>query len=88
MRNKIETDLLISELIYKHLKGDISKDEQEILNSWTENKENTDFFYSLKDTDRLYSALIHTEYQDTEAQFGKLKKTIRKKKGHGCGLGD
>lgn len=80
MRNKIETDLLISELIYKHLKGDISKDEQEILNSWTENKENTDFFYSLKDTDRLYSALIHTEYQDTEAQFGKLKKNIRKKK--------
>lgn len=80
MRNKIETDLLISELIYKHLNGDISKDEQEILNSWIENNENTEFFYSLKDSDRLYKGLIRTEYQDIDAQFRKLKKRIEKKK--------
>lgn len=80
MRNKIETDLLISELIYKYLNGDISKDEQEILNSWIENDENTEFFYSLKDTDRLYKGLIRTEYQDIDAQFRKLKKRIEKKK--------
>lgn len=80
MKNKIETDLLVGELIYKHLSGNISKDEQEILDSWVENKENTEFFHSLNHSNRLYEGMIQVQYQDTEAQFRKLQKKIEKKK--------
>ena len=69
MRNKIETDLLMGELIYKHLSGEISKDEQELLDSWVENEENTGFFSSLNESDRLYEGMIQVQYQDTDAQF-------------------
>lgn len=79
MRNKIETDIWISELLYKHLRGEISADEQEMLNSWVNNEENKDFFLSLKNSDRLYEGMIREQYQDTEAQFRKLERTIKKK---------
>lgn len=80
MRNKIETDLLMGELIYKHLSGEISKDEKELLDSWVENEENTGFFSSLNESDRLYEGMIQVQYQDTDAQFRKLQRKIEKKK--------
>lgn len=80
MKNKIETDILISELIYKYLRHQISRDEQEILDSWAESEENRAFFTSLKESDRLYRGLINTHYQDKEAQFNELQRRIRQKK--------
>lgn len=80
MKNKIETDLLISELIYKYLRHQISRDEQEILDSWAESEENRAFFTSLKESDRLYKGLINTHYQDKEVQFNGLQRRIRQKK--------
>lgn len=80
MKNKIETDLLISELIYKHLKHEISQDEQEILDSWLESEDNGVFLASLKESDRLYKDLIHVHYLDKEGQFQELRKRIRRRK--------
>lgn len=80
MKNKIETDLLVSELIYKHLKHEISQDEQEILNSWLESRENRAFFSSVKESDRLYKGLINAHYLDKEMQFSDLQKRIRRRK--------
>lgn len=80
MKNRIETDLLIGELIYKYLRHQISRDEQEILDSWAESEENQAFFSSLKESDRLYSGLINLYYQDKEAQFLELQRRIRRRK--------
>lgn len=76
MRNKIERDLLISELIYKHFRGELSAEEEEILTSWLSNPENEAFFLSLRDSDRLYQKMMYVQEVDTEAHFRKLQEKI------------
>lgn len=76
MRNKIERDLLISELIYKHLRGELSAEEEEILTSWLSNPENEAFFLSLRDSDRLYQKMMYVQEVDTDAHFRKLQEKI------------
>lgn len=80
MRSKIETDVQMGELIYKHLRGELSADEQEILNSWASNDKNGAFFRELESSDRLYEGMIQQQYVDTDAQFRKLQYKIAKKR--------
>lgn len=82
MRDKIETDLLMGELIYKQLRGEISRDEQELLNSWVNNQENEEFFVSLKTTDRLYQQMMYQQDIDIEAHFRKLQRKMKKRRLH------
>lgn len=78
MKNRIETDLLMGELIYKHLRSEISREEQELLDSWAANPENKDFFFSLENTGQLYDKMLYIQDMDTDAQFCKLQCKMRK----------
>lgn len=80
MNNKIERDLLISELIYKHLRGELSAEEQEMLKSWLGNPENEAFFSDLENTDRIYQKMLYVQEVDTDAHFRKLQAKIEGKK--------
>lgn len=80
MNNKIERDLLISELIYKHLRGELSAEEQEMLKSWLGNPENEAFFSDLENTDRIYQKMLYVQEVDTDAHFQKLQAKIEGKK--------
>lgn len=80
MKNKIEKNILISELIYSELEKKLSGDEEELLKSWMGNEKNEQFFLSLKNSDRLYEGMLKQQYMDMEASYRKLQRKIGKKK--------
>ena len=80
MRSKIETDLLMGELIYKHLKGVLSADEKALLDSWLSHPANQEFFLSLKNSDRLYREVSRQQYPDMDSHFKRLQSGIGKRK--------
>ena len=69
-------DILISDLIYKSLRGSLKGDEAEILEVWLQKVENRQFYMELKNSGRLYEGLEKLEYIDNAQAWLRLKKGI------------
>ena len=69
-------DILISDLIYKSLRGSLKGDEADILDAWLEKPENRAFFMELKSSDRLYKGLEKLEYADGTQAWAAMEKRM------------
>ena len=69
-------DILISDLIYKSLRGSLKGDEADILDAWLEKPENRAFFMELKNSDRLYKGLEKLEYADGTQAWAAMEKRM------------
>lgn len=75
-------DLLISDLIYKHLREALKGNEADVLNAWLQQPENMKFFMELKNSDRLYKEMEDLQYMDEEAAWQQLetkRRTLRRR---------
>lgn len=76
---KIDTSLRISGIIYKYLHGQITAEEQEMLECWLKNDRNMEFFMQVKNSDRIYNGLSDMQSVDTEVRFQELQSRIKGK---------
>lgn len=70
---KVEKDILMSDLIYKHLRGALNGNEGEILEAWLQKPENMKFFIELKNSDRLYQDVRKLKYTDEQPAWLQMK---------------
>ena len=70
-------DILISELMYKHLRGALKGDEADILEAWLQKPEHAEFFMNLQQSGRLYEGLEKMEYLDVLPAWQQLGGRIK-----------
>ncbi len=70
---KIEKDIWMSDLIYKHLRGALKGNEADILEAWLQKQENMKFFMELKNSDRLYQDVEKLKYTDERTAWWQMK---------------
>ena len=69
---KIEQDILISDLIYKKLRGVLKGNEADILEAWLQKPENMRFFVELKNSDSLYQGVEKLKCMDEQLAWGQM----------------
>lgn len=77
---KMRKDIEISDLIYKSLRKETSKDEEALLEAWCLDTKNRELFMKLRDADYLYKDIVDISKVDTELPFKKVEERIKKKK--------
>lgn len=77
---KSNSNIRISEIIYRHLNGTISGDEKEMLECWLKNEDNAAFFMELKNTDLICTGLSEMLEVDTAKHFGQLQEKMNRQK--------
>lgn len=77
---KSNSNIRISEIVYRHLNGTISQDEKEMLECWLKNEENAAFFLELKNSDRMFTGLSEMQDVDRDMHFGRLQEKINRQK--------
>lgn len=80
---RVEKDILMSDLIYKHLRGALKGNESDILEAWLQKPENMRFFMELKNSDRLYRSVEKLKYTDEQSAWWQMETQmarIRRKK--------
>lgn len=70
-------DILISELMYKYLRGALKGDEADILEAWLQKPEHAEFFMNLQQSGRLYEGLEKMEYLDVLPAWQQLGGRIK-----------
>ena len=70
---RVEKDILMSDLIYKHLRGALRGNEADILEAWLQKPENMKFFMELKNSDRLYEDVSKLKYTDEQTAWWKME---------------
>ena len=77
---RIRKDIEISDLIYKSLRGETSKSEDELLEAWCLEPRNRKLFMELREADHLYEGVADMYNVDTKVPFKNVDDRIRKKK--------
>lgn len=77
---KSNSNIRISEIIYRHLNGTISGDEKEMLECWLKNEDNAAFFMELKNTDLICAGLSEMQGVDTDKHFRQLQEKMNRQK--------
>ena len=77
---RIRKDIEISNLIYKSLRGETSKDEDELLEAWCLESRNRKLFLELQEADHLYEGITDMYNVDTNVPLKKVNDKIKKKK--------
>ena len=77
---RIRKDIEISDLIYKSLRGETSKSEDELLEAWSLEPRNRKLFMELREADHLYEGVADMYNVDTKVPFKNVDDRIRKKK--------
>ena len=80
---RIRKDIEISDLIYKSLRGETSKSEDELLEAWCLEPRNRKLFMELREADHLYEGIVNMYNVDTNEPFKNVNDRIRKRK-HVC----
>ena len=75
---RVEKDILMSDLIYKHLRGALKGNEADILETWLQKPENMKFFMELKNSDRLYEDVAKLKYTDEQAAWWQMEAKMAK----------
>ncbi len=75
---RVEKDILMSDLIYKHLRGALKGNEADILETWLQKPENMKFFMKLKNSDRLYEDVAKLKYTDEQAAWWQMEAKMAK----------
>ena len=70
---RVEKDILMSDLIYKHLRGALKGNEADILEAWLQKPENMKFFMELKNSDRLYRNVEKLKYTDEQSAWWQME---------------
>ena len=77
---RIRKDIEISNLIYKSLRGETSKDEDELLEAWCLESRNRKLFLEFQEADHLYEGITDMYNVDTNVPLKKVNDKIKKKK--------
>lgn len=77
---RVRKDIEISDLIYKFLRGETSKSENELLGVWCLEPRNRKLFMELQEANHLYEGIADMCNVDTSLPFEKVNVQIRKKK--------
>lgn len=77
---RMRKDIEISDLIYKFLRGETSKSEDELLEAWCLELRNRKLFMELRDANHLYEGVTDMCNVDTSIPFENVNAQIRKKK--------
>ena len=77
---RIRKDIEISDLIYKSLRGETSKSEDELLEAWCLEPRIRKLFMELREADHLYEGVADMYNVDTKVPFKNVDDRIRKKK--------
>lgn len=77
---RVRKDIEISDLIYKFLRGETSKSENELLGAWCLEPRNRKLFMELQEANHLYEGIADMCNVDTSLPFEKVNVQIRKKK--------
>lgn len=77
---RMRKDIEISDLIYKFLRGETSKSEDELLEAWCLEPRNRKLFMELRDANHLYEGVTDMCNVDTSIPFENVNAQIRKKK--------
>ena len=77
---RMRKDIEISDLIYKFLRGEPSKSEDELLEAWCLEPRNRKLFMELRDANHLYEGVTDMCNVDTSIPFENVNAQIRKKK--------
>lgn len=77
---RIRKDIEISDVIYKSLRGETSKSEDELLEAWCLEPRNRKLFMELREADHLYGGVTDMYNVDTNEPFMNVKDRIRKRK--------
>ena len=77
---KIRKDIEISDLIYKSLRGETSKSEDELLEAWCLEPRNRKLFMELREADYLYEGVADMYNVDTKEPFKNVEDRIRRGK--------
>lgn len=77
---RMQKDIEISDLIYKSLRGETSKNEEELLEAWCLEPRNRKLFMEFREADHLYEGIADMHNVDTNAPFKIVGNKIRKRK--------
>lgn len=77
---KVDSYIRISEIIYNYLHGDITQEEQEMLDCWLKDEKHKKFFLELKNTGRLYEDLQDMQYMEVDKAFDNIQSRMVQKK--------
>lgn len=77
---KVDSHIRISEVIYNYLHGDITQEEQEMLDCWLRDEKHKKFFLELKNTGRLYEDLLDMQYMEVDKAFDSVQSRMVQKK--------
>lgn len=77
---RVRKDIEISDLIYKFLRGETSKSEDELLEAWCLEPRNRKLFMELREADHFYEGVVDMYNVDTKEPFKNVNDRIRKKK--------
>ncbi len=77
---RIRKDIEISDLIYKSLRGETSKNEEELLEAWCLEPRNRKLFMELREAEHLYEGIADMYNVDTDMPFKKVNDRITKKR--------
>lgn len=75
---RVEKDILMSDLIYKHLRGALRGNEADILEAWLQKPENMKFFMELKNSNCLYEGVAKLKYTDEQAAWWQMEAKMAK----------
>lgn len=78
--DKINRNINIAKIIYKHLKGSASNEENAMLEIWLKDDRNRDFFDKIISEENLYDGLLEMSRIDTKKHFKSFTQKTKKKK--------
>lgn len=80
LMKRVRKDIEISDLIYKSLRGETSKNEEELLEAWCLEPRNRKLFAELREADYLYEGIEDMYNVDTDVPFKKIGDKLRKRR--------
>lgn len=76
----IDKDIVISDLLYKSLYGDLSEDERTMLECWLKDEQNRAFYEELQQPEKLYGEVLEMADLDTGKYYRNLQGQINRKR--------
>ena len=76
----IDKDILISDIVYKSLFGELSEDEQTILECWMQDPQNRQLYEELLQPEKLYDGMLERAEWDTGGYYRRLQRVMDHKR--------